>query len=75
MPLVFLRTGIIDGKHIRGKVHKALMPLYQFQGDASNGSLLDALHEVGGEPSDLVAKPLEGDENHLIKNILVGVEV
>lgn len=49
--------------------------LLKLEGDTANGSLLDTLHQVGGETSDLVAKTLRGDDGDLIADLLVGVEV
>ena len=49
--------------------------LLKLEGDTADGSLLDALHEVGGETSDLVAEALRGDDGNLIADLLVGVAV
>merc|ERR1711881_334705 len=49
--------------------------LLELQRDALDGTTRDALHHVGGEPSNLVAKLLGGDECDFIADALVGVEV
>lgn len=47
--------------------------LLELEGDTANGTLLNPLHQVGGEPSDLVAKTLGGDDRDLVTDLLVGV--
>lgn len=43
--------------------------------DTSDRTLLDSLHQMGGETSNLVPQPLGGNSGDLIKDSLVGVEV
>jgi hypothetical protein len=49
--------------------------LLKLEGDTANGSLLDTLHQVGGETGNLVAETLRGDDGNLIADLLVGVAV
>ena len=45
------------------------------QGNASDGTLLDSLHQVSGVSSDLVPESLRLDDTHVVDNSLVDVEV
>ena len=45
------------------------------EGDASDGSNLDSLHQVGGESGDLVSESLRLDNSDVIDDTFVGVEV
>jgi len=48
-----------DGRDLGHEVHAALaLLLLQFEGDAAHGTLLNALHEMGGEAGDFVPEPL-----------------
>ena len=47
----------------------------KLEGDTTDGTLLDTLHEMGDETSDLVAHGLGGDESNLSADTLVGVEI
>ena len=47
----------------------------ELEGDASDGSLLDSLHQVGGEAGDLVSKSLCLDLTDVIDDSLVHMEV
>ena len=47
----------------------------QLEGDTSDGSSLNSLHQVRGETSNLVSKSLGRDNGDLIADLLVGVEV
>lgn len=49
--------------------------LLELEGDTTDWSTLNALHQVSGESSDLVAKSLGGDDGNFIADLLVGVEV
>ena len=49
--------------------------LLKLEGDTTDGSALDTLHQVGGETSNLVAETLGGDDGDLGSNLLVGLEV
>jgi len=59
--------------------HVGVLPLtlllLQTEGDTADGTLLDTLHQVGGETGDLVPEPLGRDHSDLIDQPLVGVEV
>jgi len=46
--------------------------LLELEGDTPDGSLLNPLHEVGGEPSDLVTESLGRDDGNLVGDSLVG---
>ena len=45
------------------------------EGDATDGTLLDALHQVGGETGDLVAETLGLNNGDVVNDSLVGVEI
>ena len=47
----------------------------KLEGDATDGALLDALHEMGHVARNLVAHPLRRDERNLSADALVDVEV
>lgn len=47
----------------------------KLEGDATDGTLLDALHEMGHVARNLVAHPLRRDERNLSADALVDVEV
>jgi len=47
----------------------------ELERDAPDWTLLDALHQVGGETSDLVAEALGWDYGHFFQDLLVGVEI
>ena len=47
----------------------------ELEGDTTDGTTLDTLHEVGGVAGNLVAEALGGDDGHLAANLLVGLEV
>jgi len=49
--------------------------LLELERDTTDGSLLDALHQVGGEARDFVAQAFGGDSSDFIDNALVGVEI
>ena len=49
--------------------------LLESERDASDRSLLDSLHKVGGVSSDLVPESLGLDHTHVIEDSLVSVEV
>jgi len=63
--LVDLDVVGVDGGDVGDKVHAALtLLLLQLERDAANRTLLDTLHEMGGETCDLVPKPLRGDDGY-----------
>ena len=45
------------------------------EGNASDRSLLDSVHEVGGVSGDFVSKSLRLDDTHIIDDSLVDMEV
>lgn len=49
--------------------------LLELEGDTSDGTLLDSLHEVGGVASNLVSESLGGDDSDLVSESLVGLEI
>ena len=67
---------LLEGRDLGDEVHSALtLLLLKLEGDAADGALVNALHEVGGETGDLVAHALGGGDGNLVDNSLVGVEV
>jgi hypothetical protein len=66
----------LDRRLLGHEVHAPLaLLLLQLQRDAAHGAALDALHQVRREPRNLVAQPLRRDDGHLLRNLLVGLEV
>ena len=58
------------------EVHLSLALLFlKLEGDTSDGSLLDSLHQVGGETGDLVSESLGLDLRDVIDDSLVHMEV
>lgn len=56
--------------------HLALtLLLLELEGDTTDGSLLNSLHQVSGESGNLVPQSLGWDDGDLIDDPLVGVEV
>merc|ERR1712022_58467 len=54
----------VHGGDVRDVVETLLtLLLLELQGDTLHGSTRDALHHVGGEPRDLVAETLGGDQS------------
>ena len=49
--------------------------LLELEGDTSDGSLDDSLHQMGCVASDLVPQSLGLDSSNIVKDALVGVEV
>ena len=67
---------LLEGRDLGDEVHSALtLLLLKLEGNAADGALVNALHEVGGETGDLVAHALGGGDGNLVDNSLVGVEV
>jgi len=67
---------LIQGTDLRNEIKTTLtLFLLQFQRDVAYGALLDALHQMCGESSDLIAHALGRQDGDLIDNALVGVEV
>jgi len=66
----------VDGGDVRNVIETLLTLLFlELEGDALHWSTGDALHHVGGESSDLVAKTLGWDHGNLIADALVGGEI
>ena len=73
---VNLNAGQLEGTLLRNIVVLALpLLLLELEGDAADGTLLDATHQVGGKACNLVAKTLGGDDGDLGGETLVGLEV
>lgn len=49
--------------------------LLELEADTTDGSLLDAAHQVGGEPGNLVAEALARNDSNLAGKTLVGLEI
>ena len=49
--------------------------LLKLEGDTTNGSTLNTLHQMGGETSNLVTKTLGSNDSNLVANLLVGLEI
>ncbi len=45
------------------------------KGDTSDGTLLDSLHQVGGETGNLISHSLGRKDSNIGKDLLVEVEV
>jgi hypothetical protein len=66
----------VEGRELGDVVVLALaLLLLELEGDTTDGSTLDTLHQVGGETGDLVAETLGGDDGNLGGDLLVGLEV
>ena len=62
-----------DGRDLGDVVVLSLpLLLLELERDTSDGSLLNSLHQVGGEPGDLVTESLGGDDGNLVGDSLVG---
>lgn len=58
------------------EVHTALsLGLLELEGDTSDGSLLNSLHQVSNETSDLVSESLGRNDGNLLGDLLVQLEV
>jgi len=66
----------VQGRNLGDVLILALtLLLLELEGDTTDGSTLDALHEMGGVAGNLVAQALGGDDSDLIADSLVGLEV
>ena len=73
---VDLNSRSIQGRELGDVVVLALaLLLLELEGDATDGSTLDTLHQVGGETGNLVTEALGGDDGNLGGDLLVGLEV
>jgi hypothetical protein len=74
--LIHLNVVNLESRLIWHEVHAPLtLLLLELERDAPHGPALDPAHEMGGEPGDLVPKPLRGDDGDLLEDLLIGVEV
>lgn len=66
----------LDLGFLGDEIHLSLsFLLLESEGDSSDGSLLDSLHQVGGETGNLVSESLGLDLRDVINDSLVDVEV
>eukprot|EP00470_Lotharella_oceanica_P009947 CAMPEP_0170183274 /NCGR_PEP_ID=MMETSP0040_2-20121228/30188_1 /TAXON_ID=641309 /ORGANISM="Lotharella oceanica, Strain CCMP622" /LENGTH=145 /DNA_ID=CAMNT_0010428953 /DNA_START=167 /DNA_END=604 /DNA_ORIENTATION=+ len=66
----------INLRDFREGIHSALPLIFEeLEGDAPDGTGLDALHQVGGESSNFVSEALRRHRSDFFNNTLVGVEV
>jgi len=66
----------LQRRFVRNEVHSTLSFLFlKLQGDASDRTSLDSLHQVGGETSDFVSQSLGRDDGDFIRDSLVRGEV
>jgi hypothetical protein len=74
--LINLNGFLVDRRDLRHEVHALLaLLLLELQRDATHGTTLDALHQMGRETGNLVAKLLRSDERDLLDDLLVDLEV
>ena len=74
--LVNSNSLLLQGTNLGNKVQFTLtLLLLKLQGDVTDRSLGNTLHQVGGETSNLVTHTLGGGDGNLINKTLVGVEV
>ena len=66
----------IELRLLGDEVHASLsLFLLELEGDVSDGTLLDSLHQVSNETSDLVSESLGRNDGNLLSNLLVELEV
>jgi hypothetical protein len=66
----------VDLRLLGDEVHSSLsLLLLELEGDISDRTLLDSLHQVSDEAGNLVSKSLGGDDSNLLGNLLVQLEV
>lgn len=71
-----LVVGGVEGRDLGNVLILALtLLLLKLEGDTADGTTLNALHQMGGVTSNLVAEALGGDDGNLIADALVGLEV
>ena len=74
--LVNFNGGKVKGRDFRDILILALTLLFlEFERDATDGATLNALHQVGREPGNLVSQALGGNNGDFISELLVRVEV
>jgi len=68
--------GEVEGRNLGNELILALTLLFlELEGNATDGSSLNPLHEMGGVAGNLVAQALGGNDGDLIADALVGLEV
>jgi hypothetical protein len=73
---VNLNSRGVKSRELGNKVVLALtLFLLKLEGDTTNGTARDTLHQVSGETSNLVAKTLGGNDGNLVADLLVGLEI
>lgn len=66
----------VEGRDLGDVLILALaLLLLKLEGDAADGTALNALHQVRGVTGNLVAETLGGNDGNLIADALVGLEV
>ncbi len=66
----------VEFRFLWDEIHASFsLLLLELQGDVSNRTLLDSLHEMSDESSDLVSKALGRDDCDLLADLLVQLEV
>ena len=66
----------VEGRDLGDVLILALtLLLLELEGDAADGTTLNALHQMGGVAGNLVAEALGGNDGNLIADALVGLEV
>lgn len=66
----------VEGRNLRNVLILALtLLLLKLEGDTTDGTTLNTLHQVGGVASNLVAQTLGSDDSDLVADALVGLEV
>jgi len=73
---VNLNNGGIEGRELGNIVVLAFTLFFlELEGDTTDGSTRNALHQVSGETSNLVTKTLGSNDSNLVANLLVGLEI
>lgn len=61
---------------LRNEIHTAFsLSLLELEGDTSDGSLLDSLHQVSHETGNLVSESLGRNDGDFLRDLLVQLEV
>lgn len=68
-------AGVKSGKLWDKVVLAFALLLLQLERDSWNRTLLNTLHQMSSESSDLVAQTLRGNDSHIVADALVSVEV
>lgn len=71
--------GILTKNYLSNESHTHILALtlllLQLERDTSNGTLLNSLHQMSGESSNLVSQSLGRNDGDFIADSLVGVEI